>query len=76
MFIHFTLAIPVLEINHVSGVLIVVQSKRIRLGTTRLRVRDLASLSGLRILHCHELWCRLKTRPGSSMAVAVAQTSG
>ena len=35
-----------------------VQWKRIRLGTMRLWVRSLASLSGLRILHCHELWHR------------------
>ena len=34
------------------------QQKRIRLGTMRLQVRSLASLSGLRILHFHELWCR------------------
>jgi len=30
-------------------------------GTMRLRVRSLASLSGLRIWHCCELWCRLQT---------------
>ena len=34
------------------------QQKRIRLGTMRLQVRSLASLSGLRIWHCRELWCR------------------
>ena len=28
------------------------------LGTIRLRVRSLASLTGLRIWHRHELWCR------------------
>ena len=28
----------------------------------RLRVRSLASLSGLSIWHCHELWCRLHMR--------------
>ena len=27
----------------------------------RLRVRSLALLSGSRIGHCHELWCRLQT---------------
>ena len=37
-----------------------------------LRVRSLASLSGLRIWHCRELWCRSKMRPGSGVAVAVA----
>ena len=39
--------------------------KRIRLGTTRLWVRALASLSGLRVRRCRELWCRLQTRLGS-----------
>ena len=28
-------------------------------------------LSGSRIRHCHELWCRLKTRLGSCITVAV-----
>ena len=32
------------------------QPKRIRLGTMRLWVRSLTSLSGLRIHHCCELW--------------------
>ena len=35
------------------------QQKRIQLGTMRLRVLSLALLSGLRIWHCRELWCRL-----------------
>ena len=34
------------------------QRKRIRLGTMRLRVPSLASLSGLRIWCCRELWSR------------------
>ena len=41
-----------------EGVPVVAQRKRIQLGTVRLRVRSLASLSGLRIRHCCELWCR------------------
>ena len=41
-----------------NGVPVVAQWKRIQLGTMRLQVRTLASLSGLRIWHCHELWCR------------------
>ena len=41
------------------------QQKRIQLGTMRLQVQSLASLSGLRIQHRHELWCRSKTRLGS-----------
>ena len=40
-------------------------------------VRSLASFSGLRIWHCHELlWCRSQTRLGSGIAVAVVQASG
>ena len=39
----------------------------------RSRVQSLVSLSGLRIWHCHELSCRLQTRPGSPVAVAVAE---
>ena len=35
-----------------------VQWKRIQLGIMRLQVRSLASLSGLRIWCCRELWCR------------------
>ena len=35
-----------------------VQRKSIRLGTMRIWVQSLASLSGLRIQHCCELWCR------------------
>ena len=50
-----------------EGVPVMAQWKRIRLGTIRLRVRSLASLSGLRIQHCCELWCRSQTwlRSGS-----------
>ena len=50
------------------------QQKRIQLGTMRLPVRSLASLSGLRILHCHELWCRSQKQLGSGITVAVAVT--
>ena len=38
----------------------------------RLRVRSPALLSGLRILSCCELWCRLQTLLRSGVAVAVA----
>ena len=34
-------------------------------------VQSLASLSGLRIQHCSELWCRSQMRLGSRIAVAV-----
>ena len=44
------------------------QQKRIRLGTMRLWVRSLASLSGLTIWCCHELWCRSQTWLGSPIA--------
>ena len=37
----------------------------------RMQVQSLASLSGLRIQHFVELWCRLQTRRGSGIAVAV-----
>ena len=38
----------------------------------RLLVRSLASLSGLRIWHCRELWYRSQTQLGSCVAVALA----
>ena len=49
------------------------QQKRIQLGTMRFWVGSLASLSGLKIQCCRELWCRWQTRLGSSLAVAVAE---
>ena len=49
--------------------------KRIRLGTMRPRVPSLASLSGLKIQNCHELWHRLQTRLGFCIAVALAWAS-
>jgi len=45
----------------------VAQRKQIGLGTMRLRVRPLASLSGLRIQCCRELGCRSQTQSGSGM---------
>ena len=54
------------------GIPVLVQRKQIRLGTMRLRVQSLASLSELRIWHCCELWCRFQTWLGSLIAVAVA----
>ena len=38
----------------------------------RMWFQSLASLSGLRIWHCRELWCRLQMWLGSHVAVAVA----
>ena len=52
------------------------QWKRILLGTMRLQVRSLALLRGLRIRHCHELWCRSQMQLGSCIAVAEVQASG
>ena len=42
----------------------------------RLQVPSLASLTGLRIQCCCELWCRLQAQLGSGVAAAVAQTGG
>jgi len=53
-----------------TGIPLVAQWKRIRLGTMRMQVRPLASLSGLRIQHCRELWCRSQKLPGSHVAVS------
>ena len=47
------------------------QWKRIQLGTMRLWVRSLASLSGLRMQRCHELWCRSQMLLRSGVAVAL-----
>ena len=55
----------------IFGVPIMDQQKRIQLGTMRLQVRSLALISGLRIWHCHELWCRSQMQLGSHTAVAV-----
>ena len=41
-----------------SGVPVLAQWKRIWLVSMRIQVRTLASLSGLRIWHCGELWFR------------------
>ena len=54
------------------GVSIVEQWKWIWLGTMRLQVWFLTSLSELRIWHCHELWCRSQTSLWSCAVVAVA----
>ena len=49
---------------------------RIRLGAMGLRVRSLASLSGLRIRRCRDLWCGLQMWLGSCVAVALAWDGG
>ena len=50
-----------------------VQWKRIQLGTMKLRVRSLASISGLRFGRCRGLCCRFRTQLRSCFAVAVAR---
>ena len=50
-----------------------VQWKWVQLGTMWLQVRSLASLSGLKIWHYHELWCRLQMKFGYCIAMAVTQ---
>ena len=42
----------------------------------RLQVRSLASLSGLRIQRCCELWCGSRVRLGSRVAVVLAKAGG
>ena len=44
---------------------------RTQLVSMRMQVPSLASLSGLRIWHCRELWCRLQMWLLSLVAVAV-----
>ena len=43
------------------GVPVVAQQKWIQRGTVRLRVQSLASINGLRIRRCRELWCGSQT---------------
>ena len=53
------------------GIPVVAQQKQIRLETMRLRVPSLASLNGLTIWRCHNLWCSLRMQLRSRVAVAV-----
>ena len=63
------------QLKQNRGVPLVVQQKRIWLGTMRLQIQSLALLSGLSICCCHELWCRSQTLLRSGIAVAVAGSS-
>ena len=49
---------------------------RTQLVSTRMWIQSLVLLSGLRIWHCSELWCRLQMwhRSGIAMAVGVASS--
>ena len=66
----------ILFLKNQYGVPVMVQQKQIRLGSMRLQVQSLASLGGLKIQGCCELWCRLQTRLGSRVAVALAWAGG
>ena len=57
--------------THTKGAPVVAQRKWIRLGTVRLQVPSLASLRGLRIRCCWELWCRSQTGLGSRFALSM-----
>ena len=45
---------------HLWGLLLWLSGLRTQLVSMRMQVRPLASLSGLRIWHYHELWARLQ----------------
>ena len=58
--------------NFFLGVPVVAQWKQTGLASILEDVvQSLALLSGLRIQHCHELWCRWKMWLGSGVSVAV-----
>ena len=56
--------------SHCGGVPEVAQQKQTQLVSMRTKVQSLASLSGLRIWHCHDLWGRLQIQLGYGVAVA------
>ena len=58
---------------HCFAVPIMAQQKWIQLVSVRIRVWSLASLSGLRVWCCHELWYRSQMGLISGIAVAVVQ---
>ena len=57
------------------GVQVMAQRKWIWLTSMRTQVRSQASLSGLRLRCCYELWCRSQMRLKSSISVALVQDS-
>ena len=59
------------EKNEQRGVPVVAQRLTTQLASMRTQVQSLTSLSGLRIPCCCELWCRLQTRLGCRVAVAM-----
>lgn len=52
---------------------VVAQWKQIQRVSMRIQVWSLALVSGLRIHHCRELWCRWQTWLGSCIAAAVVK---
>ena len=63
---------PVLGFKHVRwGVPVMAQRKQIQLGSMKMQVQSLASLSGLRIQRWHGLKCRSWMWLGSGISVAV-----
>ena len=63
-----------IKIHQLLELLLWLSGLRTQLQSMRMQVRSLASLSGLRIRHCCELWYRSQTWLGSDIAVAVAVT--
>ena len=59
----------------VSGIPVVAQWQWIRPVSMRTQVRSPVLLSGLRLQHCRELWCRLQMQLGSRVAVSTMQAS-
>ena len=53
-----------------QGVPVVAQRKRTQLVLMGMRLQSWTLLNGLRILGCHELWCRLQMWLGSGVAMA------
>ena len=69
---NITVVVSYIQNERTAGVPVMMQQKQIRLGIMRLWVRPLALLSGLRIQHCCELWCRSQMQLRSGVAVALA----
>ena len=68
---------PVLQKSEEGGVPVMAHQKGIRLGTMRLPVQSLASLSGLRIWSCRELLHRpVATAPIKPLAWEPPQAAG
>ena len=61
--------------NRTGKFLVRLRGLRTQLVSMRMQVWSLASLSGLRIRHCCELWSRSQTQLGSQVAVAVTKAS-